>query len=187
MVLGLRQQNTSPVGEMIRRRRTERGLTLQQLADKSGLSAPFLSQAERNQTVPSMVSLIKLAHALEVELAYFMEIPHDDSIVHRADKPGVIDMESPVTYLSLSSDLTNRQLDAILMIIPPGHEFPTDRRDGEDFLYVIEGEMYAVVGEVSTTLKRGDSMHFDSRVAHSAKNESDSNVVLLYVGTPSIF
>lgn len=53
---------------MLKHRRKELGLTLKSLADESGLSAPFLSQAERNQTVPSMVSLIKLAAALKVDL-----------------------------------------------------------------------------------------------------------------------
>jgi uncharacterized cupin superfamily protein len=73
------------------------------------------------------------------------------------------------------------------MSIPPGHVFPTDRRDGEDFLYVLKGELNAVVGDVKTTLRTGDSMHFDSRVPHTARNDSDAEVLLLYVGTPSVF
>lgn len=187
MVLGTKEKRTSPVGEMLRRRRKELGMTLKDLAAKSGLSSPFISQAERNQTVPSMVSLMKLADALEVDLKYFMEIPHDDSIVHRGDDLRVIDMDSPVTYYNMSSDLPNQQMDAIVMSIPPGHSFPTDRREGEDFLYVLSGELYAEVGDVKTVLRVGDGMHFDSRVPHTARNDSDTDVTLLYVGTPSFF
>lgn len=187
MVLGANQQSASPIGAMLRLRRKELGLTLADLAAKSGLSAPFISQAERNQTVPSMVSLIKLANALDVDLKYFMEIPHDDSIVHRGDSLRIIEMDSPVTYYNMSSPLANQQMDAILMAIPPGHDFPTDRREGEDFLYVLQGELHAVVGDVKTTLRKGDAMHFDSRVPHTARNNSDSDVLLLYVGTPSFF
>ena len=187
MVLGAKRSSVSPIGTMIKRRRKELGMTLQALADQSGMSTPFISQAERNQTVPSMVSLMKLAEALGVDLKYFMEIPHDESIVHRGDHLKKIDMESPVTYFNMSSDLPSQQMDALIMSIPAGHAFPTDRREGEDFLYVLEGELYAEVGDVKTVLKKGDGMHFDSRVPHTARNDSDSAVMLLYVGTPSFF
>lgn len=187
MVLGATEKGASPIGTMMRLRRKELGMTLKGLAEKSGLSSPFLSQAERNLTVPSMVSLIKLADALDVDLKYFMEVPHNDSIIHRGDDLRSIDMKSPVKYFNMSSELVNQQMDAIVMSIPPGHIFPTDRREGEDFLYVLKGELYAEVGDVKATLKTGDGMHFDSQVPHTARNDSDAEVLLLYVGTPSFF
>lgn len=175
------------IGGRIKSRRQELGMTLQALADASGLSAPFLSQAERNQTIPSLVSLSALASALNVEIGYFMEVPKDENIVRRADEPEYIDLDSPVTYRQLSSALPGQMMDAILMTIPPGHRFPIDQRDGEDFLFVVEGEIVSQVGEVREVLKQGDSMHFRSQTPHSAWNDSDSDVVLLYVGTPTIF
>ena len=175
------------IGGRIRARRQELGLTLQALAQASGLSAPFLSQAERNQTVPSIVSLTALANALGVGISYFMEVPKDEDITHRADHPEVIDIDSPVVYHSLSSALPDRMMDAILMTVPPGHRFPIDQRDGEDFLFVVKGEIVSRVGDVTSVLKRGDSMHFRSQSPHSAWNDSSENAVLLYVGTPTLF
>jgi transcriptional regulator with XRE-family HTH domain len=175
------------IGGRIKARRQELGLTLQALAEASGLSAPFLSQAERNQTVPSLVSLTALASALKVNIGYFMEVPKDENIVRRADDPEVIDLDSPVTYYQLSSSLPDQMMDAILMRIPPGHRFPVDQREGEDFLFMVEGELVSLVGDVQTTLRKGDSMHFRSQSPHSAWNESEDDAVLLYVGTPSIF
>ncbi len=182
-----KKTRTIAIGGRIKSRRQELGLTLQALAEASGLSAPFLSQAERNQTVPSLVSLSALATALKVDIGYFMEVPQDDNIVRRAEEPEVINLDSPVTYHQLSSKLPGQQMDAILMTIPPGHRFPIDQREGEDFLYVISGEIVSQVGDLRTTLKPGDSMHFRSQSPHSAWNESSDDVVLLYVGTPSIF
>lgn len=176
-----------PLGERIKTRRKELGLTLQQLAARSELSAPFISQAERDLTTPSLVSLLALAKALEVDLSYFMQIPDNTNIVHRADNPRRIEVDSPVKYFDLSSQLENRQLDIILMRIPPGHEFPIDQRNGEDMLYLLEGELFATAGQTETILKAGDSMHFDSRLPHSARNISNREAVLLYVGTPSVF
>lgn len=176
-----------PLGERIKTRRKELGLTLQQLANRSSLSAPFISQAERDLTTPSLVSLLALAEALEVELSYFMQIPDNTNVVHRAAEPRVITIDSPVQYFDLASQLQNRQLDIIMMKIPPGHVFPTDQRNGEDMLYLISGELHATAGQTKTVLKAGDSMHFDSRLAHSARNMSGEEAILLYVGTPSIF
>lgn len=175
------------MGERIKRRRKELGLTLQELAERSELSAPFLSQAERDVSVPSLVSLLGLARALDVELSYFMEIVETRNVVHRAAKPSRIRIDSPVEYIDLASGIQSRKLDAILMRIPPGHVFPTDQRNGEDFLYLIEGELYATAGKTHTVLKAGDSMHFDSRLPHTARNTSTKEAVLLYVGTPSVF
>jgi uncharacterized cupin superfamily protein len=52
---------------------------------------------------------------------------------------------------------------------------------------LISGELHASAGETKTILKAGDSMHFDSRLPHDARNVSDKEAVLLYVGTPSVF
>ena len=162
-------------------------MTLAALADASGLSAPFISQAENNKTIPSLVSLMALARALEVEVSYFMEVPKDENIVRRSREPEVIDLDSPVIYHQLSSYLPGQLMDAILMTIPPGHRFPIDQRDGEDFLFVVEGEIVSQVGDLRTLLRKGDSMHFRSISPHTAWNESEEPVLLLYVGTPSIF
>ena len=175
------------VGALVRARRKESNLTLQQLADSAGLSAAFISQVERNKVVPSIVSLANIARALNTNVTEFMEIPQGEHPVRSADNPQYIQMDSPVTYIQLSANMKLQKMDAILMRIPPGHVFPVDQRDGEDFLYVLEGELYSELGNIKKTLKAGDSMHFNSRTRHTASNLSEADVLLLYVGTPSIF
>lgn len=176
-----------PVGERIHARRKALGLTLQELATRSGLSAPFISQAERNLSVPSLVSLLALAKAMDVEIGYFMTIPHSDAIVDRAASPRRIRADSPVIYHDLSSDFEGRRMDAMLIEIPPGYAFRMDQRNGEMFRYVIKGELHATAGDVETILGPGDSMHFDARLPHSIANQSNEPAILLYAGTPSLF
>ena len=175
------------VGALVRARRKETNLTLQQLAERAGLSAAFISQVERNKVVPSIVSLANIARALNTNVTEFMEIPQGEQPIRTAGNPQYIQMDSPVTYIQLSANMKLQKMDAILMRIPPGHVFPVDQRDGEDFLYVLEGELYSELGNIKKTLKAGDSMHFNSRTRHTASNLSEADVVLLYVGTPSIF
>lgn len=175
-----------PIGERIKARRKEMGLTLQELAARSGLSAPFISQAERSLTTPSVWSLLDLAKALDVDVSYFMELPQTNDIVFRSDQPKRIDIGSSVEYIDLASDLPARKLDAVLVRIPPQFAFPVDSINGEVFRYVIEGELFAVAGDVETVLKAGDGMHFDGRIAHFVRNDSEQDAVLLYVGTPAV-
>ena len=174
-------------GQTIRARRQELGLTLQALADKSGLSPAFISQVERNQASASMVSLMNLARALDVSVTAFMELPLGEAPVRRSADPQYIEIESPVQYIQLSAGMKFQQMDAVLMVIPPGHVFPVDQREGEDFLYVLKGELYTELGSLKETLREGDSTHFNSRTPHTARNLTDKEVVLLYVGTPSVF
>lgn len=174
-----------PIGHRIKERRKTLGLTLQELAAKSGLSAPFISQAERNLTTPSVWSLMNLAKALEVEVSYFMEWPQTDQIVFRASSPKIVDIDSAVGYIDLSSELPDRKMDAVLVRIPPGFAFPPDSHDGEIFRYVIKGKLTAVAGDIRAELGPGDGMHFDGRVTHFVRNESDDEVLLLYVSTPA--
>ena len=175
------------IGALVRAKRKEAGLTLQQLAAKAGLSAAFISQVERNKVVPSIVSLANIARALNANVTEFMEIPQGEQPFKTADNPQYIQMDSPVRYIQLSANMKLQKMDAILMRIPPGHVFPVDQREGEDFLYVLEGELYSELGDLKKTLKTGDSMHFNSRTRHTASNLSEADVLLLYVGTPSIF
>lgn len=116
-----------------------------------------------------------------------MEIPTGETPVRRAAAPQRIELESPVDYFQLSAGMKFQQMDAILMVIPPGHVFPVDQREGEDFLYVLKGELYNELGDRKVTLTAGDSMHFNSRPPHTATNLTDEDVHLLYVGTPSVF
>ena len=174
-------------GQMIRARRVQLGLTLQRLGEMAGLSPAFISLVERNKAVPSLVSLVNLARALDVNVSTFMEVPAGEAHVRRRSDPQQIEVDSPVEYHQLSACMRFQQMDAIFMKIPPGHVFPDDQREGEDFLYVIKGELYCELGDEKVTLSEGDSMHFNARTVHNASNLSDSEVELLYVGTPSVF
>ena len=182
-----REKPVIAAGEIIRARRQELGLTLQELAQMTQLSPAFISQVERNKAAASMVSLVNIARALEVRVTTFMEIPAGEKPFRRRDDPQRIEVDSPVKYVQLSAGMKFQQMDAIFMVIPPGHVFPVDQREGEDFLYVLKGELYSELGDLKLTLREGDSMHFNSRTPHTASNRTDEEVHLLYVGTPSVF
>ena len=169
-------------------RRTELGMTLQELADRAELSPAFLSQTERGKATPSIVSLINIARALETDIHYFITPPAPTSLVRRGDKPEYIEIDSPVAYTRLDSRIRNQRMNALIMDIPPGIALPVvHREEGEDFFYVLEGEVEQTIGDKSFTLKAGDSAHHNTQIDHDVVNRSDSVARMLWVGTPVLF
>lgn len=177
----------SSVVESLKFRRKELGLTLQEVARRSGLSPAFISLAERRKAVPSIVSLIALARALEVDIDYFLTPPKIGKILRRADDPEIFPMDSPVAYIRLSAGHRGQMMDAFIFIIPSGPQFPRVHRDGESFYFVLDGRLQFEVGDDVYELGPGDSLHFNSQHDYTMQNRGSKDVKVLWVGTPPLF
>ena len=176
------------LGSLLRGRRQQMKLTLEEVAHRAGLSAAFLSQAERGRATPSILSLINVAAALETDINYFLKPPAPTSMVRRADKPHFVDIESPVEYRRLDTVIPNQLMNAMLVTIPPGIELPSAHRsEGEDFFFILEGEVEMTLGEETFTLQPNDSVHLNSQVDHNLINRSEQPAKVLWAGTPIIF
>jgi transcriptional regulator with XRE-family HTH domain len=175
------------IAALLRDRRRRLGLTLQALARQSGLSASFLSQAERGKAIPSIVSLMALARALDVEMNYFFESPKGTKISRRANEPDYIKVDSPVTYIRLSSGLPDEKMDALILVIPPKLVFPRDKREGEALYYVLEGRLHVEIGDEPYDLGPGDSLHFNTHMPYEMRTVSRNPCRVLWVGTPPLF
>ena len=184
-----KSQGSNGVGiaALLRDRRRRLGLTLQELARQSGLSASFLSQAERGKAIPSIVSLMALAKALAVEMNYFFESPKGTKISRRASEPEFINVDSPVTYIRLSSGLPDEKMDALILVIPPKLVFPRDKREGEALYYVLEGRLHIEIGDEPFDLGPGDSLHFNTHMPYAMRTVSRNPCRVLWVGTPPLF
>lgn len=176
-----------PIAATLKARRKKLGLTLQQLAEKSGLSAPFLSQAERGLATPSIVSLMNLARALGVDVNDFIQVPKGQKIVRRADEPERINAGSPVDYVRLSAGLADQKMDALMITIPPKLVFPRVQREGEGFYYILQGKLHFEVADNSYELGVGDTIHFNQRLQYTMQNRGRQMVKMLWVGTPVLF
>ncbi|MFK8049633.1 MAG: helix-turn-helix domain-containing protein [Halioglobus sp.] len=176
------------IGGLLKARRLELGLTLKELAERAELSAAFLSQSENGKATPSIVSLINIAKALETDINYFVTPPAPTSLVRRANDPQYIEIESPVVYKRLDAQIRNQQMNALIMEIPPQTRLPVvHREEGEDFFYVLEGQVEQRIGDKVFTLKKGDSAHHNTQVDHDVHNKSAKVAKLLWVGTPVLF
>ncbi|MFF3868216.1 helix-turn-helix domain-containing protein [Micromonospora sp. NPDC001898] len=187
------------VGTRIRQYRKERGLTLRGLAARSGLSIGFLSQVERGISSIGLTALGSVAKALDHTVAEFFDAGADSPdqavgplpthfTLTRAETPATQYVSAQQTYRMLSERGPDLVLEPMLVHIAPG-----GRREaayghaGEEFAYVISGELLYEVDGVEHRLRPGDSVHLRSSVPHSMYNDTDAVTTVVSVVTPRLF
>lgn len=175
------------IGALIRARRRQLHMTLQALGDAAGLSVGFLSQVERDQATPSLGALAGIARGLGVDIDYFIATPSIGTGVTRSHiRPTFSLPGSSVMYERLHAEFPGRGLSSFIMIVPPGHHSEMVHHEGDELLYVLEGEILQTVDGDSIRLSAGDSLHFRGSSDHSWANESDRPARILWTGTMSI-
>ena len=175
------------LGLKIRRLRQERRLTLQKLAEATGLSKPLLSQIENEQVIPPLATLLRIAKGFEVGLDTFFqkESSSEKCILVRAGESSRRRREHhgetpPYTYHSLASGKKFRNMEPFLVEFEVGspHDLQV-KHEGEEFLFLLEGELEFHYGDQVMTMGPGDSVYYDSNEPHGyiAKGEDRPRAV----------
>ena len=179
------------VGERIKKVREEKKLSLADLAEKTGYSSAILSQIENHLLSPSLGTLIQIANALEVPLSKIFgeKRGHSYSIVRKDERKLISRFASKegvnygYTYESLGYDKKNRRMEPFIVTLEPAtvkHE-KLSSHSGEEFIYVLEGEMEVVLGDLKDTLSAGDSIYYDSTLPHRVACVGDTPAKILAV------
>jgi transcriptional regulator with XRE-family HTH domain len=182
----------SVIGQTIKELRSKRGLTLEEVADKSGCTPGFLSQLERNKVAPSITTLYSIAEALGVRVTDFLPDGINPAKISRHDQRENFGFEgSAVSYSLLSTKFAHGALASFLLSILPNTEaLPTDEARshmGEEFVYVLDGVLRLWIGEAFHDLYPGDSIYFRSTAKHRMENRGNRTVLALSLITPSLF
>jgi quercetin dioxygenase-like cupin family protein len=163
-------------------------LTLTELSKRSGLSIPFLSQVEKGHKNLSVSSLKCIADGLEVSMSYFLDPQDEDERVHSLDDLNFFRINgSKVRYARLGSTLKDRELEPLYVVIPPGDVSEIFKHAGEDFFYVLKGQITFIVGKKEHTLGPGQTIHYKSTTRHGWRNDGDEEVHLISVNSMSFF
>ena len=180
--------DTVPLGERLRHRRRELGLTLQDVADGAGLSVGFISQVERELTVPSLSSLASISRVLDTPLAEFLSQPEGNSPTTRRDERAVFAVSgNSLNYERISANIPGGVLNSVIVHEPPGHRTEPIQHEGEELFFVLNGAITVEVDGEATVMEAGDSMHFASTRRHSSWNHTDKPVSILHVCTMDVF
>ena len=191
MVLPLdnKAQVAVSIGSKIRALRQRLKRTLDEVATTAGISKPFLSQVERGLASPSITSLAGIAQALGVTVQYFVDTPSEERSVCRGDQLKFFGFADSANLFARLTNLTGgRQLEAILVRMPPEQKrSEVTTHAGEEFVYVIDGEVSLTLEGKTFVLHAGDSAHYESTVPHSWVNTARKESVVVWVGTPRLF
>ena len=177
------------LGDRIRRARELRGLTFSDLSSRTGISVEKLERIESNELVPPLGELIKLGKAVEMRMGYFISPGVDKPMaVVRSDcRPAISrygkgrSEQYGYFYESLAPEKANRFMEPFLITMVPTDVQDLSTHDGQEFIFVLEGEMKAQVGDQVEVLRAGDAVYYDSNCPHLVKCAGDKPTKILAV------
>lgn len=177
------------MGTRIRTLRNQRGMSVNELAAKAGVSSGIVSQIERGKANPSLRTLERIRTALGVPLTFILEGAAEQAaasipFIRRAnDRPHFNVGPYPLMKEHLSP-VGARDLEMMIIHFPP--ESQSDEvvmGDGEKAGLVLSGEIRLLVGESEAILFEGDSFQFESSMAHKVFNDSPVPAKVLWIMT----
>jgi transcriptional regulator with XRE-family HTH domain len=177
------------IGEKLRTRRQELGLSLRDIAARTGLTASFISLVERDQADPSIASLRKLAQALRTPLFHFFTNGELTSPVVRRDRRRRLVLpDSNIAYQMLSPNSSGNLVLYMAHIEPGGSSSDEPRsHPAEECTYVMQGRLQLEVGDEVYLLEEGDSVCWDGNLPHRLTSIGDQRLVLISAMTPPVF
>ena len=176
------------VGALIRARRRQLHMTLQEICEAAGISKGYLSQVERDQATPSLGTLAQIARSLDVGMDYFISAPSVEDSLTRADERPKFSVDgSSIRYERIAADFAGNILSSFVMNIPAGYKSETVSHEGEEILYVLEGTIKQRLDDEEIEMKAGDSLHFRGNRPHAWWNDSGKPARLLWTGTLPLF
>jgi transcriptional regulator with XRE-family HTH domain len=179
------------VGEKIKQLREKKGLSLKEVADATGFSTALLSQMESHLVSPSLGSIIKLAKALEVRVGdFFGETQGEPFAIVRKDERKTVSrfaskegVSYGYSYESLGFEKKDRRMEPFIVTLEPAtlKTSKTSAHEGEEFIFVLEGEMEVILGNHTDILYPGDSIYYDSNIPHRVQCHQDKVARILAV------
>jgi transcriptional regulator with XRE-family HTH domain/mannose-6-phosphate isomerase-like protein (cupin superfamily) len=181
------KEESVDLGHYLKTLRQERRLTLVQLGDQVGLSASYLSQVERGVTTPSLLRVADLARVLGVDVHTFFQEDVTPPTVVRCHQGRPLLQTPDVSVELLSPDFSQKEIEPYCLVCQPGAaRDPLPRHPGEEFGFVLQGQLTVTVGEEQFLLDAGDSIHFQGAQPHAWRNEGEIECVVMWAISPPL-
>ncbi|HXB91216.1 MAG TPA: XRE family transcriptional regulator [Puia sp.] len=178
------------IGDKIRAKRTQKNITLEQLAIRAGVSKSLISQIENNRSVPSLPVLFNIIHSLEEDLKTFFQDMHDSFgnnhvLIIRKGKEKLFSKE-PVKGFSykriLTRTIASQATDVVLLELKKGaSRRQMIKTDAFECKYMLQGRVEYQIEKETFILNQGDTLFFDGRSPHRLKNTGNTEALILVV------
>ncbi|GGJ27090.1 helix-turn-helix domain-containing protein [Deinococcus roseus] len=172
------------LGARIRGERLRKGITLETLAEKAGISRSMLSDVERGQKVPTIVMLGRIAAGLDTTVARFLEEERSDRVFLLKKDQQAIYHSPGVKSRILSPVLPRNELTLIEVTLDPGYRglpLTPHARGSREYLLVQQGSMVAVLNGLEYTLHEGDTLFYEADQEHIYANPFELACVFVLV------
>ncbi len=191
------------LGAMIKKARLEKNLKVVDVAKATGLTSSTISQVERAKISPTIVTLKKIATALDRPLGDFFNappggisgigdapetpMPHSSPVVHRSQRK-ILSPDKGITFQLLNPDMSG-PIEFIYNIYEPGAGTGTGQyiHPGSECGLILEGELLVTIRDREYLLREGDSITFASSEPHSKQNPGSVRCVCVWANTPPWF
>ncbi len=180
------------LGQKIRNLRQRKGMSLRATAEKASLSEPLLSQIEGEVVAPPVATLLKISKALEINIGYFFQDQEDEKhavIVPRNERKRVFRRihEDPSKvgyyYESLAYPKSEKHMEPfhVTFEVKKKEDLIFFTHKGEEFIYVLDGQLEFNFENETYSLGAGDSLYFDSSIPHAFRAVGKKNAAAIDV------
>jgi transcriptional regulator with XRE-family HTH domain len=180
------------LGQKIKTLRQRKGLSLQQIAEKTNLSEPLLSQIEGEVVAPPVATLLKISKALNVNIGYFFQEEESGKravVVRKNERKQIFRRihEDPSKigyyYESLAYPKADKHMEPfqVKFEVKKKEDLIFFNHKGEEFLFVLEGQLEFNYENEIFTLEPGDSLYFDSGFPHAFRALGRKNALAIDV------
>lgn len=169
-------------GSKIKQLRLARQISLETLAHKTGYAQRYLREIEEGLVIPPVSAVIQIAKALAVDSGSFLSAEAQQRSEAKR-KESFLKRTQAYAYKTLTPDAQTKHMKAFLVTIDPhqDHRMVEYHHEGEEFVYVLKGQVEIIVGDNRNVLKKNETLHFDSSLTHKLRNLSHEKAKLLVV------
>lgn len=165
------------IGHKVKFIRETRNLTVADVSERANLAAQTISDIEEGNLIPGLTPLIKIARVLGVRLGTFLDDEENigPALIRKNEKTEVTRFSdrnnaksSDLDFYSLAQNKAGRHMDPFMIDVFPdsGKDVHLSTHEGEEFIYVMSGQIEVLYGKEKYELNEGDSIYYDSIVAH---------------------
>ncbi|USI93107.1 helix-turn-helix domain-containing protein [Rhodococcus pyridinivorans] len=169
---------------LLRAHRRRAGLTLDALAERTGLTKSYLSKVERGLRTPSIAVALKIASALDADVSQLFSGNPDDTVVtieRRSQRARVDGTDGRAMYDPVATRMVGKAMQPFVVhpTVYPESDFM--EHAGEEFIYVTAGAVEVTLADQVIQLDEGDSLYFDANTPHRVRSVSPERAVLIVV------
>jgi transcriptional regulator with XRE-family HTH domain len=177
------------ISNRIKERRREKNITVQELATRANVSKGLISQIENSRTIPSLLVLIEIIKALEIDLnEFFKDIRSKTTdlpiVVKRKNEYEHFEKEHAIGFhyqRIFTESISQSTIDIVILVLEPDAIRPLVETDAFEYKYVLSGEIEYQFNEEKIMLNQGDSILFDGRIPHTPKNPGTTEASMLVI------